>query len=226
MEQKKTPKANLQGKRGLFFQIGLVVSLCAMIAFMSIGKSEKQITKIDMQLAPVEMDLTDVTRHPQDAPKDVVPKAPVYADIINIVGKDHKINTELGFFPENGDIPEIVKIPRKETPIIDDEPYVAVEKMPQFEGGDLETFRRWVQGRLKYPSDALDNNISGKVTLRFVVEKDGTVSSIEILQTPDKSLSDESVRVLSQSPRWTPGRQQNVPARVQLTLPVEFRLSN
>ena len=68
------------------------------------------------------------------------------------------------------------------------------------------------------------NSGAGKVVLTFVIEKDGRLTNIQVLQTPDRSLSDEAIRVLQQSPKWSPGKQRNQPVRVRYTLPVEFRI--
>ena len=108
----------------------------------------------------------------------------------------------------------------------DDTPLLFVEDMPSFQGGDLNKFRNWVQSRLKYPAIAQENNIQGKVTLSFVIEKDGTLTHIEVLQSPDRSLSEEASRILAQSPKWTPGKQRNIPVRVKYILPVDFVLHN
>ena len=87
-------------------------------------------------------------------------------------------------------------------------------------------FRNWVQERLRYPTIAAENGISGRVTLTFVIEKDGSLTNIQVLQSPDRSLSDEAIRVLESSPKWTPGKQRSTPVRVKYTLPVEFRIQN
>ena len=96
--------------------------------------------------------------------------------------------------------------------------------MPTFQGGDLMKFRAWVQSRLRYPQIAQENGITGRVLLTFVVERDGSLTNIEVLQTPDRSLSDEAARVLKMSPKWKPGKQRNQAVRVKYTLPVDFRL--
>ena len=105
-----------------------------------------------------------------------------------------------------------------------DEPFMRVEKMPQFEGNNEVVFRRWVMERLRYPVEAASGGIQGRVMVQFIVEKDGSVSSIEALSSPDKSLSDEVVRVVSASPKWTPGTQRGEDVRVRLILPIDFRL--
>ena len=92
--------------------------------------------------------------------------------------------------------------------------------------GDLETFRNWVMQNVKFPQIALENGIHGRVILSFVIDKDGRLTNIEVLQSPDRSLADEAIRVLNKSPKWSPGKQRNQTVRVRYTLPVEFRMQN
>lgn len=108
--------------------------------------------------------------------------------------------------------------------IDDDIPFVKVEQMPSFMGGDLMTFRSWAMKQVRYPQIAIENNITGRVLLSFVIEKDGSLTNIKILQTPDVSLSNEAIRIMKLSPKWTPGMQRDQAVRVKYTLPLEFRL--
>lgn len=105
-----------------------------------------------------------------------------------------------------------------------DWPYLVAEPMPSFNGGDVGDFCRWVQERVVYPDEAIAYGIEGCVTLAFVVERDGTLSGIEPLTSPDPVLSDAVIRVVRQSPRWTPGMLEGRLVRVRLTVPVEFNL--
>lgn len=108
--------------------------------------------------------------------------------------------------------------------IDDDIPFVKVEQMPSFMGGDLMTFRSWAMKQVRYPQIAIENNITGRVLLSFVIEKDGSLTNIQVLQTPDESLSNEAIRIMKLSPKWTPGMQRGQVVRVKYTLPLEFRL--
>ena len=112
-----------------------------------------------------------------------------------------------------------------EEEIEDETPYIKVEKMPSFMGGDLNAFRKWVQERIKYPQIAQENGITGRVVLSFVVEKDGSVTNIQVLQSPDRSLGEEASRVLATSPKWEPGQQSSQKVRVKYTLPVMFQIN-
>lgn len=108
----------------------------------------------------------------------------------------------------------------------DNEPFLIAETMPSFQGGDITAFRQWVQMHIRYPAEALKEKLHGRVVTSFIVEKDGSVSNIEVLQTPDKLLSDEARRVIGNVPAgaWTPGRQRGQNVRVKYTMPVDFRI--
>ena len=103
-----------------------------------------------------------------------------------------------------------------------DQPFIKVEKMPTFQGGDLNTFRNWMQGQIQYPKEAAAKNISGRVIFSFVVEKDGSTSDFIVLQSPDKLLADEVERIFKTCPKWEPGTQRGEKVRVKYTVPIVF----
>ncbi len=226
MEIKKTPKADLQNKRGLLLEIGLIVAIGLMIAAFAVSQPEQKIQEIDMKIASVEEDIVEITRQDQKPPEPVKQTITVVSDIINVVTNDRKITTDVTF-ADFGETDIVVPvIAKKEEQHDSDEPFIVAEVMPSFQGGDLSTFRTWVQKQLKYPSIASENGISGKVIISFVIEKDGSLTNITVLQTPDRSLSEEAIRVLQTSPKWTPGKQRSAPVRVKYNLPVEFKIQN
>lgn len=227
MELKKSPKADLNNKRGLLLEIGLVVSLLLVIAAFAYTPKEYRIEIVTEYVAPVEEEITEVTRQdqkPPEAPKKVEVK--VITDMLEVVTNDTKITTDVDFaeFDENTEVIQQVEV--KEEVIEDDQPFLIAETMPSFQGGDLNKFRAWVQQNIRFPQIALENGIQGRLVLSFVIEKDGRLTNIQVLQSPDRSLSDEAIRVLSKSPKWSPGKQRNQVVRVKYTLPVDFRVQN
>ena len=104
--------------------------------------------------------------------------------------------------------------------------FVTADEMPTFQGGDLSEFCNWVYSNIKYPQEALEKGIQGYVVVKFVVEKDGTISNFQVLQSPDKTLSDAVVEVLQKSPTWNPAKQNNKLVRVTYTLPVLFKFGS
>ena len=103
-------------------------------------------------------------------------------------------------------------------------PFHLVEVKPCFNGGDANTFAQWVNENVNYPDEAKKNNISGRVTLQFTVEVDGTVADVKVLRGVNPLLDEEAIRVVSSSPQWTPGYQEGSPVRVTYTFPIIFKL--
>lgn len=102
--------------------------------------------------------------------------------------------------------------------------FMIVENMPTFMDGDVQRFSNWVMQRIKYPKIAYDNGIQGKVFIGFVVEPDGSVSTVTVLRSVDKVLDDEAVRVVQSSPAWKPGTQKGVAVPVRFSITVNFQL--
>lgn len=100
-----------------------------------------------------------------------------------------------------------------------------VDVLPSFMDGDIQTFRRWLYGKISYPVEAMEYGISGTVRVSFIIEKDGRLNKIKVEESPHKLLSDEVVRVLKLSPKWKPGENDGKHVRVMLNLPVEFKFT-
>jgi len=105
----------------------------------------------------------------------------------------------------------------------DMEPLKVVEVMPQFPGGEA-AWAKFLQKNIRYPTQAIDAHIQGKVYVSFVVEKDGHLSNINVLRSPGYGLEDEAIRVLKLVPPWKPGIQNGRPVRVSYTMPFSFQL--
>ena len=104
-----------------------------------------------------------------------------------------------------------------------DKTYDVVEQMPEFPGGQAALLK-WISNNVKYPTIAEENGIQGRVICTFVVERDGSIVDVQVARPIDTSLDNEAVRVLSQMPRWNPGKLHGQPVRVKYTVPVTFKL--
>ncbi len=100
-----------------------------------------------------------------------------------------------------------------------------VEKMPTFQGGDLQKFALWVYQNMKYPQEAVDKKIQGRVIVEFVVAKDGTVSSTKVLNNAPEILSAEAERVIKSSPKWEAGEHKGKKVNVKFVIPVVFKVT-
>ena len=98
-----------------------------------------------------------------------------------------------------------------------------VEVMPQFPGGQIAMLQ-YLMKNIKYPEQAMKEGIQGRVTVRFIVEKDGSISDVKPVLSVHPLLNKEAVRVVKSMPKWTPGKQNGKPVRVRFNLPVMFKL--
>jgi len=114
----------------------------------------------------------------------------------------------------------------KAAPAEEEDPisFALVETKPRFDGGDANKFSHWVNEHLQYPPEAKEKKIQGRVTIQFTVDKDGSVTNVKVLRSPDQSLSDAALSVISNSPKWTPGYVNGEPVRVIYNYPVLFQL--
>lgn len=103
------------------------------------------------------------------------------------------------------------------------EVFVVVEEMPSFPGGDTELFK-FIYDNIKYPDVAKENNIQGKVILRFCVTYKGTVDQVSVVRGVDPLLDEEAIRVIKMLPLWKPGKQGGKPVNVWYSVPISFQL--
>lgn len=109
---------------------------------------------------------------------------------------------------------------------VQDKPYdfVSVEQVPNFPGG-IKEFYKYLGENIKYPKEAADKKVEGKVFMQFVVEKDGSLNQIKVISGPGSGTNEEAVRVLKGSPKWNPGKMKGKPVRVMYHIPVSFALT-
>ncbi len=228
MELKKSPKANLETKKALFTEIGLVVALAVVLFAFEYKTTEKAVSTLEEEVyIPVEEEIIPITQE-TPPPKPDMPKIPQLSDEIDIVSdeiqvEDIIINTE-DIADMGVEVMDYVAEVEEEEIIEEALPYKSVEIEPSFQGGTANDFSKWVQQRLVYPEIALENGISGTVILYFEVDKDGNLINVKVLRGVDKSLDDEAVRVVKSSPKWSPGRQQDIAVKCQYQFPVTFQL--
>lgn len=229
MEIKKTPKADLENKKILFRELGLIVSLALVLLAFEWKSYDKQISTLgDNNAAVIEEEMIPITNETPPPPQEA-PKIPTISDVIEIVDDDMKIENELIINTEDDknlgvEIKDYVK-GRVEEVIEEEEiPFTIVEEKPSFQGGDENTFTKWVASKLVYPEIAKENGVQGRVILQFLVGTDGSVSDVKVVRGVDASLDREAARVVASSPKWKPGRQRNKPVKVRYTFPVIFQL--
>ena len=228
MEIKKSDKANLENKKLLFTELGLIVSLAITFgAFEYTSKETKVSTLEDTAEVVLEEEIIPITQE-TPPPPPAAPKIPILSDQIDIVDDEIELDDDMFMNLEDDaslgvEIMDYVDVIEEE---VEEEaiPFQLVEEKPSFQGGDANQFSKWVNQRLVYPEIAKENGVQGRVTLQFTVEKDGSVTKVKVLRGVDASLDKEAVRVVSQSPKWKPGKQRDRAVPVTYTFPVIFQL--
>jgi len=228
MEVKKTEKANLENRRLLFTEIGLVLALLLVWGAFSYGTKEKKLADLGSDAEVVEVeDMVPITQETPPPPPEA-PQVPVLSDQIDIVEDDIKVEDNFMSLEDDAnlgvEIMDYVEEVKEE--VVEEEaiPFQLVEEKPSFNGGDANEFSKWVNSKLVYPEIAKENGVQGRVTLQFTVEKDGSVTNVKVLRGVDSSLDKEAVRVVQSSPKWKPGKQRDRAVKVTYTFPVIFQL--
>jgi len=222
MEAKKNPRVSLEKKRILFLQIGFLIALSVVLIAFEYKSYEKTTYNLgQLNLDDLEEEIIPITPPPEKE------KAPQPEQII-IVENDVVLNDSIIIEDTESDEDEVIEIEEED----DEEFFMVVESMPEFKCmkfgrkkfcGDLGLMKYFAENT-KYPPIAKEYNITGKVYVQFIVEKDGSVTNVKVAREIDKHLDAEAVRVVKSLPKYKPGKQRGRPVRVMFTVPITFEL--
>ncbi len=225
MELKKTDKANLERNKGVFRQMGFILSLGVMFIAFEYTQTEIKAKEIDVvEEIVMEEEAIPVTRQ-EEPPPPPPPPPPAFTEVLKIVDDDVELDEELELDDMELDEETEVEIMdfAEEEEEDDNKVFMVVESMPSFPGGDA-ALMKYLHDNVKYPPIAQENGIQGRVYVQFVVNKDGKIVDVEVLKGVDRSLDAEAVRVVKNMPAWNPGKQRGKAVRVSYRLPINFTL--
>ena len=228
MEIKKTPKADLENKKSTWLLVGYVIVLAFM--FIAFERTKRDI-KIDTSQAITDLvfeeEIIPITEQPEQAAPPPPPAAPPIAETLTIVEDDADVEeTTIATSEETNQAVEIKYVP---VAVEEEEPeeqtiFEVVEQMPEFPNGGMAGLMQYLSKNIKYPTIAQENGTQGRVTVQFVVNRDGSIVDAKVLRGVDPYLDKEAIRVISSMPKWKPGMQRGKAVRVKYTVPVMFRL--
>lgn len=231
MEAKKSQKADLEKKKGLFLEIGLVTILALVLVAFNLRSTDKKESAFAVQQASTEME-EEIINTEEDQPEEPEPEPeqpePEVTTELEIVDNDAELTNELGIVDAGDDADKqqeevVITNTNTEEAVEEDEIFVFVEEMPSYPGGE-EALYKYLYSNIQYPDMARDNNITGTVVIRFVVEKDGSVTKAVVAREIGGGCGKEALRVVNTLPKWKPGKQSGRPVRTEFTLPVQFQL--
>ena len=223
MEEKKSPKANLENKKLTFILIGLIISLAVAWAVFEIKSYDKrEIADIGRTVEVVEEEMVEITKQEQKPQPVEVPKQTTQIQVVedDVEVEDVEINAEVD---QNEVIEEYVAPEVEEDEVEEAEIFTVVEEMPEFPGG-MAKLAEYLAKNIKYPQLARESGIQGRVFINFVVEHDGSVTNVKVMRSLGGGCDEEAMRVVKSMPKWKPGKQRGKPVRVSYNLPVNFKL--
>jgi protein TonB len=224
MDRRKTPKTDLESKRTIFLQLGLVFTLAAVLLAFEWKSYDR--TLLDLgEREDVDV-MEEVILNTKQEVKPPPPKPPPQTTILNIVEDDIEVDLDIEIDAEADEMTEIeayIPIEMDEEESGEAEIFTVVEESPGFPGGDIARIR-FLQENIRYPQMARESGIQGTVYVTFVVEKDGRVTDVRILRGIGGGCDEEAIRVIKAMPRWNPGKQRGKPVRVQFNMPIKFTL--
>ena len=202
------------------------------LAFMFIAfEWTKRDIKIDTSQAITDLvfeeEIIPITEQPEQAAPPPPPAAPPIAETLTIVEDDADVEeTTIATSEETNQAVEIKYVP---VAVEEEEPeeqtiFEVVEQMPEFPNGGMAGLMQYLSKNIKYPTIAQENGTQGRVTVQFVVNRDGSIVDAKVLRGVDPYLDKEAIRVISSMPKWKPGMQRGKAVRVKYTVPVMFRL--
>jgi len=234
MEIKKSAKADLERGKGLSLLLGLLVALSVVFVGLewrsAVAQAQTTDRGFDAQEIEDVMNLEDQQKpeEPEPEPQQAQQVEIQLPDEIKVVSNDKEV-----IKPTIISVDQDKPLPPPNIPLgtknvqadedVDQAVFEIVEENPEFPGGP-EALLKYLSKNIVYPESAIDNGIQGRVTVRFVVERDGSVSGVEIQKGVDQALDKEAMRVVKGMPKWKPGRQQGRTVRTRFSVPVVFRL--
>lgn len=228
MEQKKSEKANLQSKKFIFLEIGLVLTLLAIWGVFEFSTKAESATAFNQITLTVDDGLIEIPVTHSEPPQPPAPPVRKIAEIIEVTDDpettcDEPIDTEIDFY-------EAVQIEELPSPSCSDEiiseedlpPFIVCEDMPEFRGNLL----KYVAEHVVYPEIAKENDIQGTVYVGFVIDEKGKVTDVTLVRGVDPILDKEALKVVENLPDWKPGKQSGKNVKVRMNIPIKFQLAN
>lgn len=233
MKPKKNNKANLEKKRFIFFQLGIILALSVCLAAFEWSSPDYSTSGLgNFSTSLLLEDEILITKHDDEIPELETKVEPEIEDVFDeliIVDDDKEVDTNPDFDSEDREgrkgIVNITQFDDYKNDEEDIEPldWVKVEEKPIFPGGDVALLK-FISDNTKYPAFAKENGIQGRVFVQFVISQSGKVINVKIARGTDPYLDAEALRIVQNIPDWSPGKQRGKAVPVNYIIPISFRL--
>ena len=205
MEIKKSPKADLEGHKTTWLLAGYVLVMA--VLFLGFEWTQRDVKIDTSNEAPSIAETLTIVDDDSDIQESTIQSSEETGQGVEI-----KYTAPVAVQEEEEDEPEEQEI------------FQVVEQMPEYPDGGMAGLMKYLSGAIRYPAIAAENGVQGRVTVQFVVNRDGSIVDAQVLRGVDPYLDKEALRVINGMPKWKPGMQRGKPVRVRYTVPVNFRL--
>jgi protein TonB len=227
MEAKKTPKADLISKEGLYFSIGLILSM----SLVHLAFNWKQYEKSEVELIARNANTFEEVI---EVPATEIPPTPeitiVQPQLVEVPNEEEiKNEINLVFDVEVTEDTKVEEYVAPPTTAIEDEEdekiFTIVEQTAEPKGG-MAAFYQYVSETIHYPATARRMGVEGKVYVEFIVGKDGKIYDVKSINEIGAGCDEEAVRIIQNAPPWNPGKQRGKPVKQKMVMPIIFRLAD
>ncbi|WP_276168036.1 energy transducer TonB [Zobellia alginiliquefaciens] len=233
MEPKKNPKADIGRNSGLYFVVGLALTMALVYTALE-WKTYDKTNDYDISMN-VDEDLDEEVPMTEQIKTPPPPPPPAAPEIIEVVEDEEEVEETVIESTETSQEEEIIEV---EDVIVEEEvedvdvPFAVIEDVPIFPGCESESdkracFQKMMQKHIgknfRYPEIAQEMGVQGRVSVMFTIQKDGSIGNVR-MRGPDKNLEKEAARIISKLPKMTPGKQRGRAVRVPFSIPITFKL--
>ncbi|MBR9853763.1 MAG: energy transducer TonB [Algicola sp.] len=233
MEPKKNPKADVGRNSALYFVIGLAAVLALVYGAMEWKKYDK-VNDYDISMN-VEDQLDEEVPMTEQIKTPPPPPPPAAPEVIEVVEDEEEVEETVIESTETSQEEEVVEIEEVEVEEVEEDisvPFAVIEDVPVFPGCEgasdkkacfQEMMQKHIRKNFRYPEIAQEMGVQGRVSVIFVIQKDGSIGNIR-MRGPDKNLEAEALRIIQRLPKMTPGKQRGRPVKVPFSIPITFKL--
>ncbi|HBU76751.1 MAG TPA: energy transducer TonB [Muricauda sp.] len=233
MEPKKNPKADVGRNSALYFVIGLAAVLALVYGAMEWKKYDK-VNDYDISMN-VEDQLDEEVPMTEQIKTPPPPPPPAAPEVIEVVEDEEEVEETVIESTETSQEEEVIEIEEVEVEEVEEDisvPFAVIEDVPVFPGCEnakdkkacfQEQMQNHIRKNFRYPEIAQEMGVQGRVSVIFVIQKDGSIGNIR-MRGPDKNLEAEAMRIIQKLPKMTPGKQRGRPVKVPFSIPITFKL--
>ena len=233
MEPKKNPKADVGRNSTLYFVIGLAAVLALVYGAMEWKKYDKA-NNYDISMN-VEDQLDEEVPMTEQIKTPPPPPPPAAPEVIEVVEDEEEVEETVIESTETSQEEEVVEIEEVVVEEVEEDisvPFAVIEDVPVFPGCEgasdkkacfQEMMQKHIRKNFRYPEIAQEMGVQGRVSVIFVIQKDGSIGNIR-MRGPDKNLEAEALRIIEKLPKMTPGKQRGRPVKVPFSIPITFKL--